>query len=118
MRTDGFITKTKQRLHLGNTERSLRGGMKMKQTMKNVLLVSSIFILIGCANTSPTVGSILTETKTEKDRSVSCPTTMIKVCDGPDKETIAKYENVYCSCSSRRDVERALKHRMWEQINQ
>ena len=86
--------------------------------MKNVLLVSSIFILIGCANSSPTVGSILTETKTKKDRSVSCPTTMIKVCDGPDKETIAKYENVYCSCSSRRDVERALQRRMWEQINQ
>ena len=86
--------------------------------MKNVLLVSSIFILIGCANKSPTVGSILTETKTKKDRSVSCRTTMIKVCDGPDKETIAKYENVYCSCSSRRDVERALQRRMWEQINQ
>ena len=91
--------------------------MKKKQAMKNVLLVSSIFILIGCANNSPTVGSILTETKTKKDRSVSCPTTMIKVCDGPDKETIAKYENVYCSCSSRRDVERALERRMWEQIN-
>ena len=115
MRTDGFITKTKQLLHLGNTERNRRGGMKMKQIMKNVLLVSSIF-LIGCAS-DPSVGSILTETKTEKDRSVSCPTTMIKVCDGPDKETIAKYENVYCSCHSRRNVERALKDRMWEQIN-
>ena len=91
--------------------------MKMKQTMKNVLLVSGILILTGFANNSPTVGSILTETKTKKDRSVSCPTTMIKVCDGPDKETIAKYENVYCSCSSRRDVERALERRMWEQIN-
>ena len=90
----------------------------MKQTMKNVLLVSSIFILIGCANSSPTVGSILTETKTKKDRSVSCPTTMIKVCDGPDKETIAKYENVYCSCSSRRDVERALKQRLWMEVNE
>ena len=89
--------------------------MKKKQTMKNVLLVSSIF-LVGCAS-DPSVGSILTETKTKKDRSVSCPTTMIKVCDGPDKETIAKYENVYCSCSSRRDVERALERRMWEQIN-
>ena len=84
--------------------------------MKNVLLVSSIF-LVGCAS-DPSVGSILTETKTKKDRSVRCPTTMIKVCDGPDKETIAKYENVYCSCSSRRDVERALQRRMWEQINQ
>ena len=112
MRTDGFITKTKQRLHLGNTERSLRGGMKMKLTMMSVLLVSSI----GCAN-NPSVGNILTETKTKKDRSVSCPTTMIKVCDGPDEKTIEKYEDVYCSCHSRRDVERALKHRMWEQIN-
>ena len=92
--------------------------MKMKQTMKNVLLVSGILILTGCANKSPTVGSILTETKTERDRSVSCPTTMIKVCDGPDRETIAKYENIYCSCQSRRDVERALQHRMWLEINQ
>ena len=89
--------------------------MRMKQTMKNVLLVSSI-LLVGCAN-NPSVGSILTETKTKKDRSVSCPTTMIKVCDGPDEKTIEKYEDVYCSCHSRRDVERALKHRMWEQIN-
>ena len=91
--------------------------MKRKQTMKNVLLVSGILILTGCASKPASVGTILTETKTKKDRSVSCSTIMIKVCDGPDKETIAKYENVYCSCSSRRDVERALKHRMWEQIN-
>ena len=34
-----------------------------------------------------------------------------------EKETIAKYENLYCSCSSRRDVERALRLRMWDQIN-
>ena len=117
MHTDDFITKTKQPLHLGNIERNRRGGMKKKQIMKSVLLVSSIFILAGCQSATPSVGSILTETKTKKDRSVSCPTTMIKVCDGPDEETIAKYENVYCSCSSRRDVERALKQRMWEQIN-
>ena len=88
--------------------------MKRKQIMRNVLLVS--VFLTGCA-TSPSVGQILTETKTEKDTSVSCPTTMIKVCDGPDKETIAKYENVYCSCSSRRDVERALKQRLWMEVN-
>ena len=91
--------------------------MKKKQIMKNVLLVSSIFILIGCASKPTTVGSILTETKTKRDRSISCPTTMIKVCDGPDRETIAKYETIYCSCSSRRDVEHALQRRMWEQIN-
>ena len=118
MHTDDFITKTKQHLHPGSIGISHHGGMKKKQVMKNVLLVSSIFILIGCANKSPTVGSILTETKTERDRSVSCPTTMIKVCDGPDRETIAKYENIYCSCQSRRDVERALQHRMWLEINQ
>ena len=81
--------------------------------MKVVLLAS--ILLTGCANSS--VNKILTETKTRKIEVVSCPTTMIKVCNGPDKETIAKYENVYCSCHSRRDVERALKHRMWEQIN-
>ena len=116
MHIDDSITKIKQRLHLGSIERSLLGGTKKKQTMRNVLLVSSIFI-VGCAN-NPSVGSILTETKTKKDRSVSCPTTMIKVCDGPDERTVEKYEDVYCSCHSRRDVERALKHRMWEQINQ
>jgi uncharacterized lipoprotein YajG len=91
--------------------------MKKKQVMKNVLLVSSIFILIGCANKPPTVESILTETKTERYRSINCPTTMIKVCNGPDKETVAKYENLYCSCSSRRDVEHALRLKMWDQIN-
>ena len=83
--------------------------------MKNVLLVS--IFLAGCA-TSPSVGQILTETKTERVRTVNCPTTMIKVCDGPDEETIAKYENVYCSCSSRRDVERALKQRLWMEVNE
>ena len=114
MLIDDFITKTKQPLHLGSTERSHHGGMRTKQTMKSALLVS--IFLTGCA-TSPSVGQILTETKTKKDTSVSCPTTMIKVCDGPDKETIAKYENVYCSCSSRRDVERALKQRLWMEVN-
>ena len=73
-------------------------------------------LLTGCA-TSPSVGQILTETKTEKDRSVSCPTTMIKVCDGPDERTIEKYEDVYCSCHSRRNVERALKQRLWMEVN-
>ena len=83
--------------------------------MKRVLLAS--ILLIGCAN-SPNVGQILTETKTERVRTINCPTIMIKVCDGPDRETIAKYENVYCSCLSRRDVERALQHRTWLEINQ
>ena len=86
----------------------------MKQTMKSALLVS--IFLTGCASTT-SVDKVLTKTKTEKDRTVSCPTTMIKVCDGPDQETIAKYENVYCSCSSRRDVERALKQRLWMEVN-
>ena len=107
MHTDDSITKIKQRLHLGSIERSLLGGTKKKQTMRNVLLVS--IFLTGCA-TSPNVGQILTETKTKKDRSVNCPTTMIKVCNGPDRETIARYEDVYCSCHSRRSVERALKY--------
>ena len=91
--------------------------MKVKQTMKSVLLASSLLVLIGCTSTPPSVGSILTETKTKKVEAVYCSSTMIKVCNGPDKETIAKYENVYCSCHSRRNVERALKDRMWEQIN-
>ena len=117
MPTDDSITKIKQPLHLGSFERSRHGGMKTKRIMRNVLLVSSILVLTGCANKPASVGTILTETKTKKVEVVYCPTTMIKVCNGPDKETIAKYENVYCSCHSRRDVERALKHRMWEQIN-
>ena len=116
MHTDDFITKTKQHLHPGNIGKSLLGGVKKKQVMKRVLLAS--ILLMGCANNPATVGSILTETKTEKDRSVSCPTIMIKVCDGPDRETIAKYENIYCSCQSRRDVERALQYRLWLEINQ
>ena len=33
---------------------------------------------------------------------------MIKVCDGPDKETVDRYENLYCKCHSRRDIEDAL----------
>ena len=41
---------------------------------------------------------------------------MIKVCDGIDKETIAKYENVLL-LSSRRNVERALKQRLWMEVN-
>ena len=88
--------------------------MKVRQVTKLVLLVS--VFLTGCA-TSPTVGKILTETKTRKVEVVNCSTTMIKVCNGPDKETIAKYENVYCSCESRRDVERALKQRLWMETN-
>ena len=88
--------------------------MKMKQTMKSVLLVS--LILTGCTSTT-SVDKVLTETKTRKIEVVNCPTTMIKVCDGPDKETIAKYENVYCSCESRREVERALKQRLWMEVN-
>ena len=84
--------------------------------MKRVLLAS--ILLMGCANNPATVGSILTETKTKKIEKVYCPSIMIKVCDGPDKETVAKHENIYCSCQSRRDVERFLKHRMWLEINQ
>ena len=79
--------------------------MKMKQTMKSVLLVS--LILTGCTSTT-SVDKVLTETKTRKIEVVSCPTTMIKVCNGPDKQTIALYEKVYCSCQSRRNVEQAL----------
>ena len=77
----------------------------MKRIMRNVLLVSAF--LTGCT-TSPNVGQILTETKTKKVEVVYCPSTMIKVCNGPDKQTIALYEKVYCSCQSRRNVEQAL----------
>ena len=76
---------------------------------KLVILILTFILLTGCATTKqPTVGSILTETKTERDRSVSCPPQMIKVCDGPDKETVDRYENLYCKCHSRRDIEDAL----------
>ena len=117
MPTEDSIIKTKQPLHLGSIERSHPGGMKMKQIMKNVLLASTMFVLIGCTSTSPSVGSILTETKTKKVEVVYCPSTMVKVCNGPEKDTIAKYENVYCWCQSRRDVEGALKQSMWLGVN-
>ena len=76
---------------------------------KLVILILTFILLTGCAATKqPTVGSILTETKTERDRSVSCRPQMIKVCDGPDRETVDRYENLYCKCHSRRDIEDAL----------
>ena len=111
MHIDDFITKIKQLLQVGSIEINQNGGMKMKPTMKSALLVS-IILLMGCVNNPATVGNILTETKTKKDRSVNCPTTMIKVCNGPNRETIARYEDVYCSCHSRRSVERAFKYRI------
>ena len=77
--------------------------------MRNVLLVS--IFLTGCA-TSPNVGQILTETKTKKVEVVYCPSTMIKVCNGPDKRTIEKYERHYCKCFSREDVDRSLENMM------
>ena len=74
-----------------------------------VILILTFILLSGCATTKqPTVGSILTETKTEKDRSVKCHPRLIKICDGPDKKTVEKYENLYCKCHSRRDVENAI----------
>ena len=77
-----------------------------------ILLILAIILLIGCATKQTTVGSILTETKTEKDRSVKCHPQLIKVCDGPNRKTIDKYENLYCKCHSRRDVENAIMREM------
>lgn len=77
-----------------------------------ILLILAIILLTGCATKQTTVGSILTETKTEKDRSVKCHPQLIKVCDGPNRKTIDKYENLYCKCHSRRDVENAIMREM------
>ena len=56
--------------------------------MKKIILCS--LLITGCSSTTPTVNT--------------------KVCDGPDKRTIDKYERHYCKCSNRRDVERALEN--------
>ena len=82
---------------------------------RGMRIIVFLLLLTGCAvKEESSVKDILTETKTKKVRTVSCPEFTIKVCDGPNKKTIAKYEDVYCSCHSRRDVELALKQRMME----
>ena len=82
---------------------------------RSMRIIVFLLLLTGCAvKEESSVKDILTETKTKKVRTVSCPKFTIKVCDGPNKKTIAKYEDVYCSCHSRRDVELALKQRMME----
>ena len=78
-------------------------------------IIVFLFLLFGCAvKEESSVKDILTETKTKKVRTVSCSEFTIKVCDGPDKKTIAKYENVYCRCHSRRDIELAFNQKMME----
>ena len=82
---------------------------------RSMRIIVFLLLLTGCAvKEESSVKDILTETKTKKVRTVSCPEFTIKVCDGPNKKTISKYEDVYCKCHSRRDVELALKQRMME----
>ena len=71
-----------------------------------------VSFLGSCASTDPTVNKVLNETKTKQVKILECGKVEIKVCNGPDKRTISKYENLYCKCNSRRSVEEAMKQRM------
>ena len=76
--------------------------------MKKILFCS--LLIMGCSSTTPTVESVLNETKTKFRAPLICPKLSTKVCDGPDQRTIEKYERHYCKCLNRRDVERALEN--------
>ena len=64
--------------------------------MKKIVLCS--LLITGCSSTTPTVESVLTETKTKFRQPLICPELSTKVCDGPDQRTIQKYERHYCKC--------------------
>ena len=76
-----------------------------------------VSFLGSCASTDPTVNKVLNETKTKQVKILECGKLEIKVCNGPDKRTISKYENLYCKCNSRRSVKEAMKQRMQYEIN-
>ena len=76
--------------------------------MKKIILCS--LLITGCSSTTPTVNSVLNEVKTDFKQPLICPELTTKVCDGPDKRTIDKYERHYCKCFNRRDIDRALEN--------
>ncbi len=76
--------------------------------MKKIVLCS--LLMTGCSSTTPTVESVLNETKTKFRQPLICPELSTKVCDGPDQRTIQKYERHYCKCLNRRDLNRALEN--------
>ena len=78
-----------------------------KDSMKIVKIIFCSLLVFGCSNVA-SVENVLTETKTTYKKPMVCPPRTTKVCNGPDKQTIALYEKVYCSCQSRRNVEQAL----------
>ena len=75
--------------------------------MKKILLCS--LLIAGCTNVS-SVDDILNDVKTDYRPPLICPELSTKVCNGPDKRTIEKYERHYCKCLNRRDIERSLEN--------
>lgn len=81
----------------------------MNKGLLSILITS--YMCFGCAST-PTVDDILTKSNTRNIEVVTCPKTTIKVCNGPDKTTIVKFEKLYCSCHKKAFVERALNQQL------
>ena len=82
-----------------------------KESMKIVKIIFCSLLAFGCSNVS-SVENVLTETKTNYKPPMVCPTLTIKVCNGPDKRTVEKFERHYCKCLSRRDVDRSMENMM------
>ena len=83
--------------------------------MKIIKILFCSLLAFGCSNVTSqntSVGDILSETKTTYKKPMVCPPRTTKVCNGPDKRTIEKYERHYCKCFSREDVDRSLENMM------
>ena len=78
--------------------------------MKKIILCS--LLITGCSSTTPTVNSVLNETRTDYKKPLVCPELTTKVCNGPDKRTIDKYPRHYCKCLSRLDMDKTLENLM------
>ena len=82
-----------------------------KESMKIIKIIFCSLLAFGCSNIS-SVENVLTETKTNYKPPMVCPKLTIKVCNGPDKRTVEKFERHYCKCLSRRDVDRSMENMM------
>ena len=82
-----------------------------KDSVKIVKIIFCSLLVFGCSNVA-SVENVLTETKTTYKKPMVCPPRTTKVCNGPDKRTIEKYERHYCKCFSREDVDRSLENMM------
>ena len=80
--------------------------------MKIIKILFCSLLAFGCSNVASqntSVGDILSETKTTYKKPMVCPPRTTKVCTGPDKRTIEKYQRHYCKCFTREDVDRSLE---------